>query len=208
MNIQRYALGQMQANCYVITSDSQCLIIDPADDASFILETIQSKNLTIAGILATHGHFDHVMAAGEIQLSVPSIPLHIHPADRFLLDRLGETAKYFLGFDPVVVKPQNFFDLKPGRLSVGKFDFTILETPGHTPGSICMYFQKAGVIFTGDTLFKDGIGRYDFSYSSKQDLKNSIKKILELPSETIIYPGHGEDSIIEEEKENYKKYFG
>ena len=207
MDILRFPLGQLQANCYILIDDKDCIIIDPADEASFILEEIQRRNLKLVGMVATHGHFDHVMAAGEIQLSFPSIPLHIHSADIFLINRLAETAKHFLGYEPVVIGPQKMFDLKQGVVSVGLFTFKVIETPGHTPGSCCLYFKKEKVIFTGDTLFKDSIGRYDFSYSDKAELKQSVEKILSLPSETTIYSGHGEETFIEDEKKNIIHYF-
>ncbi len=207
MNILRFPLGQLQANCYLLIQDKDCIIIDPADEASFILEEIQRRNLNLVGMIATHGHFDHVMAAGEIQLSFPSAPLYIHKEDIFLINRLGETAKYFLGFDPQVLGPQKMLDLKPGVMSAGFFTFKVLHTPGHTPGSCCLYFKKEKVVFTGDTIFKDSIGRYDFSYSDKSLLKKSIENVLSLPESTIIYSGHGEETAVEEEKKNFNLYF-
>ena len=207
MNILRFPLGQLQANCYIVIHDTNCIIIDPADEASFILEEIQRRNLTLVGMIATHGHFDHVMAAGEIQLSYPSLPLYIHQKDIFLIDRLGETAKHFLGHDPVVLKPQKMQNLKSGKLAIDDFTFTVLETPGHTPGSCCLYFQKEKVVFTGDTVFKDNIGRYDFSYSDKSELQKSVAKIFKLPDETTIYSGHGEETLVDDEKKNFIHYF-
>lgn len=207
MNILRFPLGQLQANCYLLIQDKECIIIDPADEASFILEEIQRRNLQLIGIIATHGHFDHVMAAGEIQLSYPEIPLHVHSSDLVLINRLGETAKYFLGFDPQVIEPQKIFDLKAGVMSIGFFTFKVIETPGHTPGSCCVYFKKEKALFTGDTIFKDSIGRYDFSYSDKSVLKKSIETVLSLSESTIIYSGHGEETTVDAEKKNFIHYF-
>ena len=149
-------------------------------------------------MLATHGHFDHVGAVGEIQLSI-NVPLYIFKEDQFLIDRLNETAEYFLGFDPHFIKPKNVKYLKVKKLQVTSFKLQILSSPGHTPGSCCFYFPEENSLFTGDTLFKEGIGRTDLSYSSKDDLKKSLKKIFELPKETIVYSGHGEDTILEDE---------
>ena len=94
MTIKKYSLGELQANCYFLIEGKDCLIIDPADDASFILEEIQRQQLNLVGMLATHGHFDHIGAVGEIQLSF-NVPLYIFKEDRFLIDRLNETAKHF-----------------------------------------------------------------------------------------------------------------
>ncbi len=198
MKIVKYSLGQLQANCYFLIKGEDCLIIDPADDAPFILEELQRQRLNLVGMLATHGHFDHIGAAGEIQLSF-NVPLYILKEDQFLIDRLNETAKYFLGFDPHFIKPKNTQYLAEKNFQFSVFNFQILKTPGHTPGSCCLYIKEENALFTGDTLFKEGIGRTDLSYSSKEDLKKSLKKIFKLPKETIIYSGHGEDTMLEEE---------
>ncbi|PJA55687.1 hypothetical protein CO165_02225, partial [Candidatus Roizmanbacteria bacterium CG_4_9_14_3_um_filter_33_18] len=92
MTIKKYSLGDLQANCYFLIDDQDCLIIDPADDAPFILEELQRQQLNLVGMLATHGHFDHVMAVSEIQQSI-SLPLIIHEKDKFLIDRLEQTAE-------------------------------------------------------------------------------------------------------------------
>ena len=207
MTIHTFALGQMQANCYLLEEAGKCLLIDPADSADFILEKIQSKNLELVGIVATHGHFDHIMAVGEIQLSYPHLSLHIHKKDEFLLTRLAETAEHFLGYNPMVMPVRLKAALTPGSFSIAPFSFDVLFTPGHTPGSCCIHFKSDNILFTGDTLFQGGIGRYDFSYSDKGELKKSLQKILKLPGETIIYPGHGEESRIEYEQEVLNTFF-
>lgn len=204
MKIVKYSLGQLQANCYFLINNQDCLIIDPADDASFIIEEIQRQRLNLIGMLATHGHFDHIGAVGEIQLSF-NVPLYIFKDDQFLIDRLNETAKYFLGFDPNFIKPSRVKYLTESKFNsdlIG-IELKIIKTPGHTPGSCCLYFREKNVVFTGDTLFKDGIGRTDLSYSSKVDLKKSLKKIFKLQQETIVYPGHGEETVLQEEKKRY-----
>lgn len=205
MEILRFPLGQMQANCYFLINGKECLLIDPADSADFILEEIQRRNLHLVGMMATHGHFDHVMAAGEIQMSFENMPLYIHHDDLFLLKRLKETAKYFLGFDPQIMPIKNTSSLKKGQFSLGDFNCEILSTPGHTPGSCCFYFREEATVFTGDTIFKDGIGRYDFSYSHKRRLFHSIESILTLPDFTTMYSGHGDDTLIQFVKQNHKE---
>ena len=221
MKIFTYPLGQLQANCYFLIEGENCLIIDPADEASFILEEIQRRKLKLVGMLATHGHFDHVMAAGEIQMSF-DVQFYISREDKFLMNRFIETAEYFLGYKPHLIKPKKIKYLEAGKLRVTSFEsLRVLKTPGHTPGSCCFYLPadlspvaqtkgeasaNAGfatpIIFTGDTLFKQGIGRYDFSYSSKEDLNNSLKNLLKLPKETMVYAGHGEKTTIDKEKKN------
>lgn len=211
MKIHRYPLGQMQANCYVLEQEDSCLIIDPTDEAGFILEKTLQKGVNITGLIATHGHFDHVMAVGEIQLTLATqgidLPLYIHSKDQFLLKRVVETAKHFLNYEPAVIPIQSTKEIKQGKEIIGGFVFEIIETPGHTPGSCCFYFKNEQVLFTGDTLFKEGIGRYDFAYSDKDELKKSLDTIFTLPEDTVIYSGHGEESTLGEEKENVKLIF-
>ncbi len=194
MEIITYQLGSLQANCYLLVNDKDCLIIDPGDDASFILEEIQRKRLNLVGMLATHGHFDHIGAVGEIQLSF-NVPLYVFEEDQFLIDRLGETAKYFLRHDPHFISPKNISYLKERELKILNFKFQIVFTPGHTPGGCCFYFKEENALFTGDTLFADGVGRTDLSYSNETDLNKSLEKIHRL-KDIIIYPGHGESAMI------------
>lgn len=200
LKINQFSLGQLEANGYLISDKkNNCLIIDPGDEANFILEKIQKEKLIPQAILATHGHFDHIGAVGEIQLSF-DIPFYIAQEDQFLIARLNENAKYFLGFDPHFIKPKNVKYLSIKKFHIQSFTFHVLKTPGHTPGSMCFYFKEQALIFTGDTLFKNGYGRYDFFYSDKNKLFNSLKTIFHLPKETVIYPGHGEKSWIKNEK--------
>lgn len=201
MRIQTFRLGELQTNCYLVSEDKDCILIDPADDASFLLEEISRQNLQLHGMLATHGHFDHVMASGEIQLSM-EVPLYISKKDAFLLKRLKETAKHFLGYEPYVIVPHTITDIDEGKHTVGKFQIQVFETPGHTPGGCCFYFPEEQLLFTGDTIFKQAVGRTDLSYSSKEDLSKSLKKILRLPVATVIYPGHGEETTILSEQQN------
>lgn len=193
-----FQLGDLQTNSYVLYQENDCIIIDPADDASFLLEEIQRRNLKLQGMLATHGHFDHVMAVGEIQTSI-NVPLYIHKKDDFLIKRLGATAKHFLGYEPVVIPPKNISFIKEGLLRIANYGLRIIETPGHTPGGLSYYFPEEQTVFTGDTLFAGSVGRTDLSYSSKNDLRKSLEKLYALPGETIVYPGHGEETLMSNE---------
>jgi len=173
MQIISFSLGELQANCYLLIKDKECLLIDPADDANFLLEEITRRNLKLVGLLATHGHFDHIMAVGEIQLTYPEIPLYINLKDEFLLDRLQETAEYFLGHKIAIIKPKKISAVPENELKIfrlaeasakrANFKIKIIFSPGHTPGSVCFYFADDKILFSGDLIFKDGIGRYDFS---------------------------------------------
>ena len=190
----------MQANCYLLTQDEDAVIIDPGDDADFLLEEVSRRGLRVHALVATHGHFDHLMAAGELQMAL-QVPFYLHPHDAFLLARLEETARHFLGFEPYVVKPQQVSDIVRGSWSVGPFTWDVIPTPGHTPGSVCLYSKSDGYVIVGDLLFAGGgIGRYDFSYSNKSELVQSIQHIAAyVPGETRMFSGHGDESILEDE---------
>lgn len=199
MKIEKLVVGQLQTNCYLVWDEKngEGVIIDPADDADYIIRKIQDLELKPKLILATHGHFDHVLAVPELKLAF-GIPFWMHEADLFLLKRSRETAKYFTGgeADPPLM-PNKF--IKEGDLiGFGKEKLKVMETPGHSPGGVS--FLSRGVVFDGDTLFYRGIGRYDFSYASKEDLFKSIEKLFKLLDKTVVYPGHGEETTIGEEK--------
>ena len=177
MNIETLVVGRMATNCYIAGG----MIIDPGDDAEYIISYLTAKPTMI---VATHGHFDHIMAAYALQLAY-NIPFYIHEEDIFLLSRMQSSAKHFLGLKEVDPPPV------PSKIK----DLTFIHTPGHTPGSICL--PVGDVLFTGDTIFADGaVGRTDFSYSKPLLLAESIKKILSYPVGTRILSGHGEESKI------------
>jgi hydroxyacylglutathione hydrolase len=194
MNIHKLVVGQMASNCYIVSDSNQTIIIDPGDDAEHISDVLVRLRLTPNFIVATHGHFDHIMAAFALQVTY-NIPLNMHKSDAFLLEYMQSSAKHYLGLPSVDPPPKINKFVNEGDTIAG---LTILHTPGHTPG--CISLVGDGVIFTGDTIFAHGgIGRTDFSYSNSQDLQASVKKILRLPASTIIYPGHGEETRVQYE---------
>lgn len=229
MKIETLRLGQLQTNCYLVydSKSKEGVIIDPADEAEFIAEKIQRLKLKPKAIITTHGHFDHVLAAGELQM-IFNIPFYLHKKDLFLLRQMNQSASHWLSYPINQPLPTNIKFLKENAIiKFGNFALKVIETPGHTPGSISLFSNQLSaissqysvisnqqnmnelktdnrwlntVLFSGDTLFKNGIGRYDFSYSSKKSLEKSLVKIVKLPSETIVYPGHGENTTIKEEK--------
>jgi len=199
MKVLSFSLGELAANTYFLIKNGKLLIIDPADKADFILEEIQRRRLNLVGLLVTHGHFDHLMAVGEIQLSF-NLPFYVNKKDLFLVKRLKETAAYYLNHLPPLMPIGYIKNLEnKDLLEIKNFKLKIIKTPGHTPGSVCFYFEEDGLLFTGDTLFQNGVvGRTDFAYGDANKLKKSIQKLFSLPKETIIYPGHGEQDILGE----------
>jgi len=205
MSIEILKVGQLSTNCYLFyeKESPDCFIIDPGDDSGFIINKIKDLELEPKAILATHGHFDHVLGLTELKLAF-NIPFYLHKADLPILKRTQSTAKYFLNteVDPPLM-PDKF--LKDGQvLKTGKLSLKTIHTPGHTQGSVCFYSKKQNLIFVGDLIFANGsYGRTDLKGGDFDVLQKSIKKILKLPEKTIIYPGHENITSVKKEKEHY-----
>ena len=196
LKIRRLPVGQLQTNCYLVNAGEHAIIIDPGDDADYIQRIISDLEVKPTQIIATHGHYDHILAAGELKLAY-SIPYLMHKKDVFLLKRMRSSARHFSGIsagpEPKVDK---YLD-EGGKLTLNNQLLTVIETPGHTPGSVSLYAKSAKSVFVGDTIFAGGgVGRTDFDYSSLSDLQKSIKRLLKLPAATVVYCGHGEETTI------------
>ena len=185
MEIIPLRVGSLATNCYLVSSNDQCIIIDPGDDADFISSTIIEKKLKPLSVLLTHGHFDHCLACFELKLNF-NIPIFLHSSDFFLYKRSSSSALHWTGIKSLrLPNPEPY---PKDQVSFGDETLDIITTPGHTPGSVCLKSGKS--LFTGDTLFAEGVGRTDYAYSNQQLLIKSLKKILQLPPDTVIYPGH------------------
>jgi len=196
IEVKRLSVGQMQSNCYIAYDKASgvCVVIDPGDEADYIQRVISDTLTTPVAIIATHGHFDHIMAAHELKLAY-DIPFVCSPKDKFLLARLRKTAKHFLGVDTL---PSPKIDISTrNKLKFDSLEFRVIETPGHTPGSICLLEEKEGLLFSGDLIFSDGLsGRSDFEYADEDLVRESIRKIKDLPEDTLVLPGHGEPFLL------------
>lgn len=196
-------VGELKANCFLVFDSltRECLILDPGDDAELIKDKIVTENLIPKYLFATHGHFDHTLASLELKL-IYSLPFKVNSKDRFLIDRAKESGNYFSSF-------KNNFKVvcdesieKNDKIKLGKESLEVLETPGHTPGSISLYSPQNKILFVGDLIFADGsVGRIDHKYSSKKDLIFSIKRLLKLPNDVIVYCGHGTSFFLQEFKQ-------
>ncbi|HTP58694.1 MAG TPA: MBL fold metallo-hydrolase [Spirochaetia bacterium] len=214
--VERVVVGPWKTNCYIFSSSKkECIIIDPGGDEEEIASRVDVLNMVPIGIALTHGHVDHLAALGRLQSSYASrgysLPIAINPADRrFLgigaLEAHTESRKVhapdelaFFAADASEL-PKADVKLREGD-RVFDMDLVVVETPGHTPGSVCFYSEKEGVLFSGDTLFFDGVGRTDLPGASEKKLRESIeKKIAILPPETRVFPGHGPFTTVERER--------
>lgn len=206
LKYRRLVLGQLQTNTYLLYSDrnNDCYIIDPADDATTISDEILSLKLKPKAILLTHGHFDHVLAVSQLQL-IFNIPLYCGRQDFFLLEKINQSASHWLKRPIKAVKISKIdYDLDQIEyLSLDNIDIHLLKTPGHTPGGYSFYIPPQKLLFSGDTLFKQGIGRTDFSYANPTGLKKSLSKLSKLPPQTLVLPGHGQPTTINQELKHF-----
>jgi hydroxyacylglutathione hydrolase len=192
MLVETFIVGMLSTNCYVAscTSTKQAIVIDPGLDFSSesqqIYDYIQEANLKVKSIVNTHGHPDHIKADVAFQEKY-NVPICIHQLDGHFLDGLKK--REF---------PANILLEEDSLIQCGREILKVIHTPGHTPGCICLVGKR--LVFTGDTLFAGGIGRTDFPGGSMNDMGRSLKKLINLPDYLLVYPGHGETSMIGEEK--------
>src|SRR3989338_7608 len=197
MLIKKIVVGPMESNCSLAGDEDtkEIFVIDPGGDYNKIKKIIDQAGLKPKAVINTHGHGDHIGANKEF-----NIPVWIHRLDA---DFLTDPSKNLSGAFGFFLKTKTASRLLEDGdiLSVGKYKLEVIHTHGHTPGSICL--KTEGVVFTGDTLFCQGIGRTDFAYGSEEDILRSIKeRLFALDDDYIIYPGHGPSSTIGNEEQN------
>lgn len=199
MIVERILVGPLQTNCYVVADElnGKGVIIDPGGDAGKILKIVNKLGVKISMVINTHGHFDHIMANKSI-IEATGAPLAIHKEDENLLRKGG--GLLFLGF--IASSPPPDLYLQEGDVvKIGQAYLAVLHTPGHSPGSISLYSPEENILFSGDVLFYMGVGRWDFPGGDYHVLMDSIqRKLLTLPDETVVYPGHGPSTTIGQEK--------
>ena len=194
MILRKLQLGMFASNCYVVGDESSKdgMIIDPGAEADHIMRVVEDLGLNIKLIVLTHGHMDHVGALKEVK-EVTGAQIAIHTEDAPSLQGSIMRHMFSRSSEPL---PSPDVLLKEGdTVDVGELHFQVLHTPGHTPGGICLLAE--GIVFTGDTLFNFGIGRADFPGASyDQEVESIRNKLMPLPDNTIVCPGHGPDTTI------------
>ena len=200
LTIQAFTLGQWQTNCYVISSGKSCWIIDAGFDPEEMLDAIDERGLKVEKLILTHAHLDHIAGLHAVRHRHPDVPIFIHAEEEdFLTDtRLNLSAAFV---EPVVA-PEATGLIKDGdTFEIDGNVFEVLHTPGHSPGGITLYCKAMNTAVVGDTLFAGSIGRYDFPTSDGPKLMQSIKdKLMSLPDETRVLPGHGPETSIGRER--------
>jgi len=201
MIFEKIKVGCMGVNCYIVGAKDELFLIDPGDHAEQICEVIDKNNYRVKYIILTHCHFDHILAANKVKhLTGAKIVVGLKEAENIANNTVNMTERF--SKLPFSLTPDCFVT-EQDVLHSGEYTFTVLETPGHTSGSICLYCSEKNILFSGDTLFRCSIGRSDFPTGNQTVLLNSIKKkLLTLPGNTLVYPGHDADTTIEFEKNN------
>jgi len=195
------SLGPLGANCYLIHNNQEALIIDPGGESEVIKEAIQRRNVKPLAIILTHAHFDHIGAVEEIRLQYDiEVYVHENEADWLSESRLNRSL-LFTGENIVTSPPDKFLEI--GIMEIGPFQFEIIHTPGHSPGSVSIAFHDEKKVLSGDALFYQGIGRTDLPGGNAEELENSIKdNLYTLDDIYTVYPGHGPSTTIGAEKRN------
>lgn len=201
MILERVLVGPFQVNCYILAEDSnqEAILIDPGDEEDKIRRRLKKYHLKPSLIINTHGHIDHIGCDDKF-----SVPVYIHKDDYPLLidPQLNLSSMFSLSYQ--VKAPIRKVEEKD-KINLGNIYLEVIHTPGHTPGGICLLLKKPEnkILFTGDTLFFQGIGRTDFFGADQNLLIKSIReKLISLSDDIVIYPGHGPTSTLGEEKKN------
>jgi glyoxylase-like metal-dependent hydrolase (beta-lactamase superfamily II) len=209
LDIVSFTLGPAITNAYLVADSEtrEAAAIDPAWDGDVILAEAEKRDLRISHMWYTHAHFDHIGGAGAIADALNPLPLvALHPADHVLWRAEGGAPLFGFKIDP---GPEPTIDLKHGqKLKLGKTEFEVRHTPGHTPGSCVFYVESDGVCFCGDLIFRDSVGRTDLPGGDWDALVKSVREqIFTLPDETRLLSGHGPETTVKNEKQ-FNPYVG
>lgn len=200
MKIEKFVLGSMGTNCYLLINEEskELVMVDPATCPDYLVSHIKSNGYTPKAILLTHAHFDHVMGIDGFVKEF-EIPVYLHEEEKKILGDPQLNLSGVFGVSYSYSKVECLVDEQ--ILELAGFQFKVIHTPGHTAGGCCYYEEAEGVLFSGDTLFYQNVGRTDFPTGSMSTLVRSIKeKLFCLPDDVMVYPGHDDVTCIADEK--------
>ncbi len=186
-------VGSYGVNCSLLSEDGEAYIVDPGHEGARILELLAKKGLVPKAILLTHAHFDHITGIRELQTAHPELPVYIHFADKPMF---GHPMNQLPFEYTSIGVPKNLMDVT----TLNHPDIQVIPTPGHTPGGVCYYLPKEKSLLSGDTLFAGSIGRTDFPGGNMREMMDSLRKLMTLPDDTLVIPGHGSHTTIGAER--------
>ena len=198
LEVKSFVFGLFETNTYVVHDEQgNALLVDPACyseyDKQVLLRYVELNKLTMRAIIATHGHLDHLWGA-KWASEQWKLPVQIHEADIPMVKAMQQQYNMF-----GIRRTSEAFEVEPLSLQPSAYSFQIIETPGHTPGSVCLYWPEEKMLLSGDTLFRMGYGRTDLPGGNMGQLVASLDRLFELPVDTLVYPGHGEITMIGQE---------
>ena len=200
LKVGRLMLGICQTNCYFVYQEGEkdVIFFDPADKGDYIYEALKEKGFQVAGILLTHGHFDHIWGTNKLR-ELSGAPIYAYEEEKVLCEDAAVNVSEQVG-RPYTVIPDRY--LKDNEeITIAGMTCRLLPTPGHTVGSCCYYFEADAILISADTLFQESVGRTDLATGSMSTLVRSVKeKLFVLPDDVKVYPGHGETTDIGHEK--------
>ncbi|HWT75057.1 MAG TPA: MBL fold metallo-hydrolase [Mobilitalea sp.] len=202
LKMKNLVLGMVQTNCYIISNEAakEAIVFDPADDADRIEQYLKANDLVCRGILLTHGHFDHILAAKELAEAVEA-PIYAHESEAALLNSPELNCSSQIHRECSLVPDILLKDDE--LLQLAGFTIKVIHTPGHTSGGVCYYFTGHDILISGDTLFRECIGRSDLPTGNGSVLVESIRnKLMLFDDQVIVYPGHGKPTTIGYEKDH------
>lgn len=208
MIIKQLILGDYQTNSYVLRKDSSstaAVIIDTGLDSAPLLSFLDENDIIPAALILTHGHIDHIKGCSDLRSKYPDIEVYIHNEDAQMLTESEKNLSQMAG-EPFVTSKHDHLLNDSDTIDIVGISLKVFHAPGHTQGGICLYSAKDNILFSGDTLFADSVGRTDLPGGSMKKLIEGIKtKLFTLPAETLVYPGHGPSTTIGQEK-TYNQY--
>ncbi len=200
MDLQCLTIGPFASNCYLLRGDdaAELIVVDPGGEPDVIIEAIRDTGYVPGLYLLTHGHVDHVHALADVASVFPA-PVAMHKGDRdWAFTPAAAMPPYY---DAPRPPPSIDRDLEEGQTwTDAGITYRVIETPGHSPGGVCFHIEREGILIGGDTLFRGSIGRSDLPFAEPRALWNSLQTLMQLPDETLVYPGHGLETTIGEER--------
>ncbi len=198
MIVKSIAVGPLQANCIIVADEpsKKAIIVDPGDEPDRIIDIINDMGLTVECIVCTHGHFDHMGVVSDIKKETGArVAIH---RDELTVYKGSKDMAAMWGFSMDSVPEPDILLCEGDTVVVGDLNLAVLHTPGHSPGGICLYGENT--VITGDTLFQGSVGRTDFYGGDMEKLKQSFRRLMALPEDTKVFPGHGPATTIGHEK--------